>query len=531
MNKKRVPDQREIYKSIRKEPAPPTRTIPDKRDELKREQFESDLEEGYGVAASKSKVRVRFAPSPTGLLHIGGARTALYNWLFSKKNKGSLVLRIEDTDRVRSTQEATQTILESLSWLGLEWDEGPFHQIDRLPLYREAAEKLIKENKAYYCYCRADEYGERRQKAIAEGRMPHYDRRCLSLTEEERKSLIDEGRKPSVRFLTPDTGRTVAKDLIRGNVIFENSQFGDFIMVRSDNTPTYNLAAAVDDGLMEITHIIRGEDHLPNTPKQILLYEALGYEQPLFAHLPMILGADKTPLSKRHGATSVGEFEKEGYLPEALLNYIALLGWSYDDATTLFSIEELVERFSLDKVSKSSAVFDIEKLDWMNGTYIRNAHVKELTQKCLAFLVEAGLLRDMHIEGKELEKLEQMIALAQERIKRLSEIAPAIAGFFEDEVVYEEDAVQKVLGCEEAGRTLSAARRALNDTQSWKHDEIEKDLRTLQQELEIKPRIVFQAIRVAVTGKTVSLPLFETLELLGRAKVLERLDKAVHMHS
>ncbi len=528
MKKKAKLDEYEIYKSIRKETPPSTRAIPDKRNILERKQFEEDLGTSLKEEEkSKTDVKVRFAPSPTGFLHIGGARTALYNWLFARNKGGTFVLRVEDTDRARSTEEAIEAILDSLKWMGLNWDQGPYHQMDRLDLYFQAADKLLKAQKAYYCYCLPQEFEERRKKAIAQGKMPHYDRRCLNLSDEELDSYKNSGRKPSIRFLTPDSGNTVVSDLIRGKVVFENSLLDDFIIVRGDKIPTYNFAAVVDDGEMGITHVIRGEDHLSNTPKQVLVYEALGYQLPFFAHLPMILGKDKAPLSKRHGATAAGEFKKEGYLPEALINYLVLLGWSFDDATTLFTIDELIEKFSLEKVSKSAAVFDPEKLDWMNGSYIRNLTVKELTRRCLPYLAEAGFIEEhAQIKDESLLRLEKMIGLAQKRIKKLSEVAQTIEIFFQEEVHYEEAAVEKVLKKEDVSKILGESSKIMNDIEVWNHEVIERDLRTLQKELDLKPRIVFQTIRVATTGQMVSLPLFETLELLGKDEIMKRLEQA-----
>lgn len=480
-----------------------------------------------------SKVRVRFAPSPTGYLHIGGARTALYNWLFARQNKGKFVLRIEDTDKNRSTEEAIKAIILSLRFLGLDWDEGPevggkfgpYRQTERSLIYQQATARLLASGKTYLCYCQPEELKQRRAAQLRKGLPPTYDRRCLALTEEEKTELDAQGIKPAIRFLTPNEGRIVVSDLVRGEVYFENEALGDFIIVRSDGTVTYNFAVVVDDASMQISHVIRGEDHLSNTPKQILLYQALGYQIPQFAHLPMIVGKDKTPLSKRHGAVDVGEFKKQGYLPEALLNYIALLGWSYDEATTIFSVDELIEKFSLKRVSKSSAIFDLDKLDWMNGTHIRSLSVKELTQRCLPFLKEAGFVKDKP-EAEEAKRLEKMVGLEQERMKKLAEIAPALDFFFAKELTYDETSVEKVLKKEEVPQILDKAYQRLSKLGTWNHQEIEKTLRALQEELELKPKFVFQPIRVAVTGRMVSPPLFETLELLGKDKVLSRLETA-----
>ena len=316
-------------------------------------------------------VRVRFAPSPTGYLHVGGARTALFNWLFARQHGGVFVLRIEDTDLARSTEESTQAILDSLQYLGLDWDEGPkkggsfgpYFQSERLELYKKYANQLMEMGRAYKCYCTPEELDKKREEQIKRGEGTHYDRHCLHLSEEEKARLEEEGRIPVIRFKSLDEGVTEVDDLIRGLVRFDNvAQVDDFVIMKSDGMPTYNFAVVIDDALMQISHVIRGEDHLSNTPKQIQIYQALGFPVPKFAHIPMILGPDRALLSKRHGATSVMQFKENGYLSPAMVNYLALLGWSYDDSQTIFPIPELVEKFSLDKVSKNPAVFDIQKL-------------------------------------------------------------------------------------------------------------------------------------------------------------------------
>lgn len=492
---------------------------------------------GFSAANSEyrvpdSGVRVRFAPSPSGYLHIGGARTALYNWLFARKNKGSFVLRIEDTDQTRSTDEAIEAIIDSLEWLGLSWDEGPkiggefgpYRQTERFGLYREAAEKLLKAKKAYYCYCLPEELKERREELLKKGRPPRYDRHCLGLSPEEEERFKQEGRKPAVRFQTPDVGVTRVSDLIRGDVTFDNSTLGDFIILRSDGTPTYNLAATVDDHMMRITHVIRGDDHLPNTPKQILLYQDLGWEIPQFAHLPMIVGRDRAPLSKRHGAVSLAEFRKEGYLPETFLNFLALLGWSYDEAQVLFEKDELIQKFSLERVIKSAALFDTEKLDWMNGNYIRKMSAKELSSKIIPFLVDEGLIQGPEIfPDKWWQKFTEII---QERIKTLKEAVSLTDFFFKEQLVLDGKA-EKVLGKEGTKEILRRVFERLSDLEYFTSHAIEDDLRALQEQMELKPRKVFQPIRAAVTGKMVSPPLFETLELLGKEKTLKRLEQVL----
>ncbi len=331
-----------------------------------------------------SQMILRFAPSPTGFLHIGGARTALFNWLLARNKGGKFILRIEDTDQVRSTKESIDAILEGMTWLGLDWDEGPIYQTDRITMYREHAERLIREGKAYYCYCTPEELEEKRQKALQEKRKPKYDGHCRNL-----ESPIP-GRTPAIRFKAPQEGKTVLPDLIKGTMEFDNAEMDDLVILRSDGWPTYNFSVVVDDATMGITHVIRGDDHVNNTPRQILLYQAFGYPLPQFAHVPMILGADKARLSKRHGATSVMAYKDMGYLPQALVNYLVRLGWSHGDQE-VFTKEELIRNFSLENVGKSAAVFNQEKLNWLNGVYIRQEKPEILAELLLPFLEGKGL--------------------------------------------------------------------------------------------------------------------------------------------
>lgn len=471
-------------------------------------------------------IRVRFAPSPTGYLHVGGARTALYNWLFARNQGGKFILRIEDTDRDRSTDDAIRAIIDSMKWLGLDYDEGPFRQMDRLDVYAAKAASLVEAGRAYYCYCTPEELEVRRRSAAGSGESFRYDKRCRVLTKEEQAQASADGRRPTIRFISHDEGETVVDDLIRGRVVFDNAELDDLIIMRPGGIPTYNFAVVVDDIEMGMTHIIRGEDHLPNTPRQIQMYEALGAKPPLFAHLSMILGADKTPLSKRHGATSVEVFRDDGYLPEAFVNFLALLGWSWDDKTTLFSVPELKARFNLEKVTKSPAVFDTAKLDWMNGNYIRQLSTEELTKRLLPFWRRAGLVPPGELSANKFKKLESIALLCQERLVKLAEIIPLTDFFFSD-VRYDPAAVEKVLKKEGAGEILKAASAKLELIGSWSCENIEAGLRALADELGQKPGKVFQPIRVAVSGRTISPPLFESLEILGKETSLMRIDAAL----
>ncbi len=362
-------------------------------------------------------VRVRFAPSPTGYLHIGGARTALFNWLFARHEGGTFILRIEDTDRSRSTDEYIEAIIEGMKWLNLDWDEGPFRQTDRFDVYRSYVERLVREGKAYNCYCSPEELDQRRQEALAQGRPPKYDGRCKHLKEPV------QGRSPAVRFLMPQEGRTVVKDMIKGTVEFENNQLDDLIIMRSDGTPTYNFVVVVDDVDMKITHVIRGDDHLNNTPKQLHIYKALGYEIPQFAHLPMILGSDKARLSKRHGATSVMAYRDMGYLPEALVNYLVRLGWSYGDQE-VFKRDELIRYFSFDSVVKSSAVFNPEKLLWLNSQYINGTDPEKRAELVMPFLVQEKILAEG--QTPDMQWLSRAVMTLRERAKTLVELAHSL---------------------------------------------------------------------------------------------------------
>lgn len=469
------------------------------------------------------KPRVRFAPSPTGHLHIGGARTALFNWLYARHTGGTFVLRIEDTDRTRSTEEAVAVIIDSMKWLGMHWDEGPFHQMDRLPLYGDATNRLLADGNAYLCYCTPEEVEERRRAVVAAGKGFKYDRKCFGLSADEKQGLEAEGRKPVVRFRCPDFGHTVVGDLIRGNVTFENSLLDDFVLVRGDGVPTYNFAVVVDDHDMEITHVIRGEDHLSNTPRQILVYEALGWPYPAFAHLPLILGDDRTPLSKRHGAMSVSEYHRMGYLPDAFINYLALLGWSFDEKTTVIPRDKLVEVFSLDRVTKSPAVFDPGKLRWINGLYIREMSVPELTDALIPYLREAGFVGESLPEG-ERGWFEHAVSTVRERTGTFEEAVGMLAFLFERTVALDPEDKKAVLEVEGVPAVLEAAGTTLSGVEPYDVEHIEEALRALVGRLGLKTKEVFQPVRVAVTGKRVSPPLFDCLELLGKPRVFERLN-------
>jgi len=463
------------------------------------------------------EIRVRFAPSPTGHLHIGGARTALFNWLFARHNNGRFILRIEDTDTTRSTEEYISAIIEGMKWLDLSWDEGPFRQTDRFDIYRSYVARLVDEGKAYYCYCQAEELEARRQEAMAQGRSFMYDGRCRNLT-----SPVP-GIAPAVRFRMPSEGQTVVHDLIRGAVEFDNSQLDDLIILRSDNTPTYNFTVVVDDVDMRITHVIRGDDHLNNTPKQIQLYKALGYNTPKFAHLPMILGADKTRLSKRHGATSVMAYHEMGYLPEALINYLVRLGWSFGDQE-VFTREELVQHFSFEHVGKAAAVFNPEKLLWLNHQYIMKAAPESLAALVVPFLVREGVIA----EGAAVDRawLAKAVVTLQERARTLVELASSLRYFFADPDAYEEKARAKFLN-EKTLPLLTELMAGLNDLTDYSHEAIEKIFSGIVEKHGVKLGALAQPVRVGLTGGTVSPGIFEVIEIIGKEATMRRLEKAV----
>ncbi|MCX6021406.1 MAG: glutamate--tRNA ligase [Chloroflexi bacterium] len=478
-------------------------------------------------------VRVRYAPSPTGEPHVGNIRTALFNWLFARHTGGAFLVRIEDTDVARTVPGALEAILDGLRWLGIDWDEGPevggphapYIQSQRLPLYQEAAERLIAAGHAYRCYCSSERLDQMRAEQTARKEPPRYDRRCRTLTDAERAAFEAEGVKPVVRFATPLDGQTAHNDLLRGMITFANSTLDDFILLKSDLYPTYHLANIVDDHAMEISHVIRGDEWLPSLPRHILLYAALGYEPPVFVHLPLILGKDRSKLSKRHGATSITEYGKNGYLPEALMNFLALLGWAYDEKTEIFSKEELFRAFTLEHIGKTPAVFNSEKLDWMNGLYIRNLPAVELADRMVPYLE-----RDLPPEAPrpvDRAYLEQIIPLIHDRVKRLNESAELTDFFFIERLAYDPKLLLgKDLSPAKAGEALEQTLAAVERLPEWTTAALEAAIRPLAEPLGLKNGPYFGILRVATTGKTAAPPLFETMETLGRERTVERLRSA-----
>jgi glutamyl-tRNA synthetase len=467
--------------------------------------------------STTNKVRVRFAPSPTGALHIGGIRTALFNWLFARHHGGTFILRIEDTDQTRSTDESIRIILDGMKWIGLDWDEGPFRQTERMQIYQEHVDQLLKAGKAYRCYCTPEELEARRKEAMAAGKPPKYDRKCRSLT------APLPGRTAAVRFLSSDEGQTIVRDMIRGAVTFENQQLDDLIIQRSDGLPTYNFAVVVDDVTMKISHVIRGDDHLNNTPRQIQLYQAFGYEPPQFAHLPMILGSDKTKLSKRHGATAVTEYIDLGYLPEALVNYLSRLGWSSGDQE-IFSPQELIEKFSLDSVGKAPSVFNPEKLLWLNHHYIQQADPERLAALLLDLLKKDGILKS----EPDTEWFKKLVKILTERSHTLVEMKTGAIPFLVDEITMDEKAKAKHL-TPDVVPLLSELAGRLKPADPFTHDEIEKVFNALVTEKAIKLGKLAQPVRVALTGGTVSPGIYEVIEVMGKDKTIKRIEAAIGM--
>lgn len=482
------------------------------------------------------QVRVRFAPSPTGFLHVGGARTALFNYLYARKHNGIFVLRIEDTDLARSTEQSVSGILAGMKFLELDWDEGPekggdygpYFQSERLDIYRKYADMLVKSNRAYQCFCTSEELDKMRQEALRQKKDPKYDGRCRNLTEAQKQELIDQGRKYVLRFKADSEGETVVDDLIRGMVKFDNGNLDDFVIWKSDGMPTYNFAVVVDDLTMQISHVIRGEDHLSNTPKQIQLYQAFEQAVPKFAHIPMILGPDKARLSKRHGATSVIQFKDEGYLTGAMINYLALLGWAYDDSQTIFAKAELIEKFSLEKVSKNPAVFDLKKLNWMNGVYIRNMDIEQIYRLVVPQWQKAGFLPKEPSQAQE-EKAKAVLTALQERVKLLAEFNDAAYYFFLDELVYNEKAVRKVLYKNGVLEILEYLFKEFLTVEDFTLEGLEPVFHQAQAKFELKLGKIMQPVRVAVTGTNVSPGIYEVLSLVGKAQSCRRIKDAMEM--
>lgn len=478
---------------------------------------------------SLDDIRVRFAPSPTGTLHIGGARTALFNWLFARSQGGKFILRLEDTDTERSTENSAIGILDGLKWLGLDWDEGPelggpygpYRQSERLSIYRKYLQQLLDEGKAYYCFCTPEEIQNERKKAQAEKRDYKYVGKCPTLSKEEVAHRLSQGLKPVIRFKVPKTGFTIVHDLIREDVEFNNSLFDDFIIAKSDGWPTYNFAVVVDDFSMKISHVIRAEEHLSNTPKQILIYEALGFDMPKFAHVSMILAPDRSKLSKRHGATSVQEFRDDGYLPSALVNYLALLGWSTGQDKDIWSLDEMISQFSLQDVSRSPAIYDLQKLTWMNGHYLCAANIDDIMA-----LIEDGAKSRGWLNDDNRAYLTKTIDLARTRVKTINEIFTEADYFFEDIKSYNEKGIKKYFSKNTTNDIFNEVISIIEKLQTFTAIEIEEQLRKKADDMQIKAGEIIHPVRLALSGRIATPGLFEIMELLGKDRCIARLKNA-----
>ena len=484
--------------------------------------------------ANQKEIRTRFAPSPTGDLHVGNIRTALFDWAYARHTGGKLIFRIEDTDRERVTDEYIARAIDTLRWLGLNWDEGPevggpygpYLQSQRLDIYTEWANTFLKNGDAYNCYCSTEELEARREAQRQANQAPGYDGKCRTLTSEEISKYEGEGRKPVIRMRMPD-GETRFTDLIRGEVVFEHKYVPDFVLMRADGSPLYTLAVAVDDVLMKVTHVLRGEDLLSSTPRQIRVYQAMGVapaDFPEFAHLPFVMGTDNAKLSKRNGEVSIAWYREEGFLPEAICNYLALLGWSPGDDRENITMDELVQLFTIERVNSSPARFDMKKLEAINGDKIRALELDDFLYRALPFLKSAGVIKG---DDEEIALVRRALPIIQERIVRMKEVVPMLSFLFVDTVKFDDESGAKVAESD-SQRVITASLTALDGLGDWNHQEIEVALRAaLIDGLGLKPRNAFGPVRIAITGSHISPPLFESMELLGRERCLTRLKSAV----
>ena len=482
---------------------------------------------------SNEEIRVRFAPSPTGPFHIGGARSALFNWLLARKTGGKLILRIEDTDTERLKEDSVSQILTSLKWLGINWDEGPevggdvgpYYQSERRELYSKYAEQLLEDGKAYYCFCTSQELEAQREKQRAAKQPFRYARTCRDIPVEEAKARAAAGEPYSVRVKIPLEGNVVVHDLIHGDVTFNMDQFDDFVIVKSNGMPTYNFAVVVDDHLMGMTHVLRAEEHLSNTPKQLLIYEALGWEPPKFGHMPMILAPDRSKLSKRHGATSVEEFRSQGYVAEAIVNYLTLLGWGPGDERELFTLDETVELFQLEQMSKKAAIYDTKKLTWMNGQYLSSLPLEKILPEVKPFFIKDGLVTEAWLAANE-EYFAKLVDTVRVRVKTLQEVADAASYFFKDITEYDEKGVSKHFKPEAIG-LLEQCVAAIEADEVYDLASTEAAYNKIAEENGLALGKVIHPTRLALTGRTVSPGMFDVMVLLGKEKTLERMHKAI----
>jgi len=483
--------------------------------------------------------RLRYAPSPTGFQHIGGFRTALFSWLYARHTGGQFILRIEDTDTARTIEGAVDDLIEGMNWLGMDIDEGPivggpygpYYQTQRKALYQLYAAQLIASEHAYRCYCTPERLDKMRKEQEAHKLPPRYDRHCRYLSKEEREANEAAGIKWVVRFAMPIEGETVVHDSLHGDITFKNNDIDDAVLLKSDGLPTYHLAHIIDDHLMGITHILRGEEWISSAPRHVHIYQALGWPEPLIYHVPNILGKDKKKLSKRRNAPSWSDFKREGFLPEAVFNFLALLGWSYDDKTELFTREELIRVFTLERVGVSAGIYDPDKLLWMNGVYIRQLPLDELVQRALPYMERPeaeGGLPDSIARPINIEYTTRVLHLEHERLKTLGEAAHVVSFFYTDDLNYETRLlIQKGMDAPRTHAALERARNVLERIEQWEHSVIEPSMRELAMELGLKPGQMFGSIRVAISGRTATPPLFEMMEVLGRKKTMKRIEEAI----
>lgn len=478
--------------------------------------------------------KVRFAPSPTGPFHIGGARSALFNWLVARNKNGKFLVRVEDTDLARSTRESEENIKSALKWLGLNWDEGidiggengPYRQTERLDIYHKEIHRLLDEGKAYYCYCTEEELEESRTQQLAEGKTPVYNDHCRSLTEEEIAKYKESGRKPVIRLRVPKEGVFAFDDMVRGHVTFQAAGVGDFIIMKSDGIPVYNFAVVVDDALMNITHVIRAEEHLSNTPRQIAIYQALGYAIPKFGHISLILGSDHKKMSKRHGATSVDEYRKMGYLPDAVVNYLALLGWAPKGEQEIFTREELIEQFSMKRVSANDAVFDIEKLNWINFQYMKQLSPEELLELTLPFIINAGYITGPLSDEKK-EWLKKVVWFVRDHLYYGAQTPENVKIFFEELPATTDEEMLDIMSRETSKMIIKSFAEKLSDLDTFNESSIKDVFSNLMKESGIKGKAAFEPVRIALTGEIHGPGLYTLIELFGKEKTIQRLKSSL----
>lgn len=500
-------------------------------------QTDDRMEEKH-ILANGKRPRLRFAPSPTGLMHIGGYRTALFNWLYARHTGGSFILRIEDTDTLRTVEGAVDFLEEGMQWLGLDIDEGPgaggpygpYYQTNRKALYQQYANQLIESGHAYRCYCTPERLDAMRKEQQAQKLPPRYDRHCRYLTAEQRAANEAEGQTWTVRFAMPTEGETVVHDELRGDMVWQNANIDDTILLKGSGLPTYHLAHVVDDHLMMITHLLRAEEWISSAPLHVQIWKALDWEMPLIYHVPDVLGNDKRKLSKRHGAPSWKELKEQGFLPEAVVNFLALIGWSYDDKTEIFTPAELVRSFSLERISLSGAIYDAEKLAWMNGVYIRQLPLAEMARRTLPYMERSeaeGGLPDTIQRPLDLDYTRRVLSLEQERLRTLGEASHAVSFFYTEDWTYEVPLIQKGTDEPTTRHALQRTYDLLANQQTWEHTLLEERMRELMAELGLKPGQLFGAVRVAVSGRKATPPLFQMIEVLGQERSLERIQRAI----